>query len=62
MCFPQINPIQYSKERLQKKKNGKFNDIRIKGGRGSVSKHDFKKNLNGDISQKGVGVRGKCQA
>ena len=42
-----------------KKKNGKFNDIGIKGGRGSGLKHYFKKFLNHDISHRGVGVRGK---
>ena len=48
-----------NKGRLQKK-NGKFNDIEIKGGRGSGPKHYFKKHLNDDISKKGVGVSGKC--
>ena len=39
-----------------KKKNGKFNDIEINGGRGSSPKHYFKKHLNDDILKRGVGV------
>ena len=36
-----------------KKKNGKFNDIEIKGGRGLGPKHNFKKHPNDDNSRRG---------
>ena len=39
-------------------KNGKFNDIKIKGGRGSAPKHYFIKHLNHDISRRGWGSEG----